>query len=114
MMDYFRKLPGFKRSASGLERQVLRKLPLLLLLGTLLPAGFVLLLDLSEMLEPAVLDKTIIFTIALVILYWTFMLVIGFAAFIIMVMKGPAYVADPYYPPDFKDRDDDDDSLREL
>lgn len=113
-MDYFRKLPGFRRSPSGLEWRVLRKLPLILLLGTLLPAGFVLLIKMTEVLEPATLDKTIMITIALVILHWTFMLVIGFAAFIVMIMKGPAYVADPYYPPDFKDGDDDKDPLREF
>ena len=114
MMDYFRKLPGFRRSASGLEWQVLRKLPWILLLGTLIPAIFVYALYLSDLLEPKVMDKTIIITIAVVILHWTLMVVVGFAAFIVMIMKGPAYVADPYYPPDFKDRDDDEDPLREL
>ena len=112
MMDYFRKLPGFRRSASGLEWRVLRKLPWILLLGTLLPAAFIYALYLSEVLDPKLLDRVIIITIAVVILHWTLMVVVGFAAFIVMIMKGPAYVADPYYPPDFKDRDDDD-PLRE-
>ncbi len=114
MMDYFRKLPGFRRSASGLEWRVLRKLPWILLLGTLLPAAFVYALYLSDVLDPKLLDRIKIITIAVVILHWTLMVVVGFAAFIVMIMKGPAYVADPYYPPDFKDRDDDDDPLREL
>jgi len=113
-MDYFRKLPGFRRSASGLEWQVLRKLPWILLLGTLIPAIFVYALYLSDLLEPKVMDKTIIITIAVVILHWTLMVVVGFAAFIVMIMKGPAYVADPYYPPDFKDRDEDEDALRDF
>lgn len=113
-MDYFRKLPGFRRSASGLEWRVLRKLPWILLLGTLLPAAFVYALYLSDVLDPKLLDRIKIITIAVVILHWTLMVVVGFAAFIVMIMKGPAYVADPYYPPDFKDRDDDDDPLREL
>lgn len=113
-MDYFRKLPGFRRSASGLEWRILRKLPWILLLGTLLPAAFVYALYLSDVLDPKLLDRIKIITIAVVILHWTLMTVIGFAAFIVMIMKGPAYVADPYYPPDFKDRDDDDDPLREM
>lgn len=113
MMDYFRKLPGFRRSASGLEWRVLRKLPWILLLSTLLPAAAVYALYLSEVLDPKLLDRVIIITIAVVILHWTLMVVVGFAAFIVMIMKGPAYVADPYYPPDFKDRDDDD-PLREV
>jgi hypothetical protein len=113
-MDYFKKLPGFNRSASGIEWQVLRKLPWILLLGTLLPAVFVYILYLSDLLDPKLLDKVIIITIAVVILHWTLMTVVGFAAFIVMIMKGPAYVADPYYPPDFKDCDDDEDPIREL
>lgn len=106
-MDYFKKLPGFIRTPSGLEWQILRKLPLYLLLGTMLPAVFVLILYGPEALEPQTLDKTIIVAISLVILHWTFMMVIAIAAFIIMLMKGPAYVADPYYPPDFNEADED-------
>jgi len=34
--------------------------------------------------------------ISLVILHWTVFFTVGIAAFIIMMMKGPAYVADPY------------------
>jgi hypothetical protein len=32
----------------------------------------------------------------LVILHWTVVLTVGIGAFIVMVMKGPAYVADAY------------------
>lgn len=112
-MDYFRKLPGFRRSPSGLEWRVLRKLPWILLLGTLLPAAFVYALYLGDVLDPRLLDRIRIITIAIVILFWTLMTIIGFAAFIVMIMKGPAYVADPYYPPDFKERDDESDPLSE-
>jgi hypothetical protein len=34
--------------------------------------------------------------ISFVILHWTVVVTVGIAAFIVMVMKGPAYVADPY------------------
>jgi len=105
-MNYFRKLPGFRRSPSGLEWRILRKLPRIVLLGTLLPIALVGLLYLGELLEPAPLDRIRIFTIAALILFWTLMVILGFGAFIVMVMKGPAYVADPYYPPDFKERDE--------
>lgn len=113
MMNYFRKLPGFKRSPSGLEWRVLKKLPLIILLGTILPVLFVLILHFTQWLEPLVLDKVIMITIGIVLLHWSFMLTIGIAAFIVMIMKGPAYVADPYYPPDFNERDDDN-PLREI
>lgn len=113
-MNYFRKLPGFRRSPSGLEWKVLRKLPLIILLGTVIPAAFVFILHWWNILEPRTLDRVIIFTIGLVSLHWSFMITIGIAAFIVMLMKGPAYVADPYYPPDFNDKNDEDDPLIKL
>ena len=106
-MDYFRKLPGFRRSPSGLEWLVLKKLPLTLSLGTALPAAFLWILHASGMIDKALYDRILIMTVSLVILFWTFMMVIAIAAFIIMLMKGPAYVADPYQPADFNDKDDD-------
>ena len=33
---------------------------------------------------------------SLVILHWATLLTVGFAAFVVMVMKGPAHVADAY------------------
>jgi hypothetical protein len=106
MMDYFRKLPGFRRSPSGLEWRVLKKLPLTLLLGTALPALFLWILHSSGLADDALYGRIFIMTVSLVILFWTFMMVIGIAAFIIMLMKGPAYVADPYQSADFNDKED--------
>ncbi|MCK7495937.1 MAG: hypothetical protein MZW92_37010 [Comamonadaceae bacterium] len=37
-----------------------------------------------------------IYAIAVVVLHWTIVFTIAIAAFIVMVMKGPAYVADAY------------------
>jgi hypothetical protein len=39
---------------------------------------------------------TDIYVISLIILHWTVIFTVGIAAVIVMVMKGPAYVADPY------------------
>ena len=68
-----------------------------------------LLLHLLEWLEPplesagglAMLD---VYVISLVVLHWTVMLTVAIAAFIVMVMKGPAYVADPYPMQESEDR----------
>ena len=38
-----------------------------------------------------------IYAISVLVLHWTVVFTVGIAAFIIMVMKGPAYVADPYH-----------------
>ena len=37
-----------------------------------------------------------IWVIGLVVLHWTVVLTVAIGAFIVMVMKGPAYVADAY------------------
>lgn len=42
------------------------------------------------------MTTTDIYVVSLVILHWTVLLTIGIAAFIVMVMKGPGYVADAY------------------
>ena len=37
-----------------------------------------------------------IYVTSLIILHWTVLLTVGIYAFIVLAMKGPAYVADPY------------------
>jgi hypothetical protein len=101
MAKLFNKLPGFTQAPPGDERRVLRLLPKVLVFGSLLltlPALLVrLLITLAPELESATLVSTVdIYSISLVVLHWTVVLTVGIAAFIIMVMKGPAYVADPY------------------
>ncbi len=101
MPGWFNKLPGFQQTPAGLERVVLRRLPRITVLGTavlLLPS---LLLRLFDWLAPTLenaggLDMVDVYVIGLVVLHWTVVLTAGIAAFIVMVMKGPAYVADPY------------------
>ncbi|MEN9905265.1 MAG: hypothetical protein RLZZ555_1830 [Pseudomonadota bacterium] len=101
MSRWFNKLPGFRKTPAGLERVILRELPRATLLGTgalLLPS---LLVRLLEWQAPALesaggLAMLDVYVISLVVLHWTVMLTVGIGAFIVMVMKGPAYVADPY------------------
>lgn len=100
-MNAFNKLPGFTPSPAGLERLVLRRLPAVLLLGTLLIGLPALLARLfpwtGSEADVAVGIMTIdIYVIAVVVLHWTIVFTIAIAAFIVMVMKGPAYVADAY------------------
>lgn len=96
-MNLFNRLPGFPRTPAGKERWILRRLPRIFLIGTLLlglPSLLVrLLLPAEETLQVMTTD---IYVISLVILHWTVVLTVGIAAFIIMLMKGPAYVADAY------------------
>ncbi len=105
-MNLFNKLPGFERSAPGWEQRIWRRLPAVLLWGTLLPLG---LAALNHALAPpasasgagsrALLlwDYTMF---GVVVLHWTLVLTIAIGCFIVRVMKGPAYVADAYPLPD--------------
>lgn len=96
-MKLFNRLPGFTRTPAGQERVVLRMLPKAFFLGTLLLALPSLLAHLVASPDDALaVTTTDIYVISLVILHWTVVFTIGIAAFIVMMMKGPAYVADAY------------------
>lgn len=100
-MSPFTKLPGFTRSPPGLERAILRRLPAVLVLGTLATALPSLVARMfpwqGSAVEVATLITTIdIYGISLAILHWTVVLTLAIGAFTVMVMKGPAYVADAY------------------
>lgn len=96
-MNLFNRLPGFPRTPAGKERVVLRLLPRIFFLGTLLLAVPSLLARLIASPDDALAVMTTdIYVISLIILHWTVVLTVGIAAFIVMLMKGPAYVADPY------------------
>lgn len=99
-MNLFNKLPGFTRSAPGWEQQTWRRLPAILLWGTLLPLGLAavnraVVPPASESGISALLlwDYTMV---GVVVLHWTLVLTLALACFIVRVMKGPAYVADAY------------------
>ncbi|WP_153132767.1 hypothetical protein [Dechloromonas hortensis] len=96
-MNLFNRLPGFPHPPASKERIVLRQLPKTFLLGTLLLAVPSLLARLTSSREDVLaVTTTDIYVISLIILLWTVVFTVGIAAFIIMMMQGPAYVADAY------------------
>jgi hypothetical protein len=101
MNFFFKKLPGFTQSPPGLEREVLRLLPRILLLGTLFLCVPSLLAriypwDGSQTLVALRITSIDIYMISALTLHWSIAITVALAAFIVMVMKGPAYVADGY------------------
>ncbi|MCK6391035.1 MAG: hypothetical protein L6Q40_08450 [Azonexus sp.] len=97
MMNPFKQLPGFTPIPAGAERMVLRWLPKTFLFGTLgLAVPSVLARLFADEASPLRVTTTDIYVISLIILHWTALLTVGIAAFIVMLMKGPAYVADAY------------------
>lgn len=97
-MNLFNTLPGFMRSPPGLERIVLRHLLPAAAWGTLILS--LALLAAALLKRPGALSMAEIYLMGLFPLYWSSLLCAGIAAFIVMVMKGPAYVADAYPLPD--------------
>ncbi len=101
MADWFRRLPGFKPEPPGAERAILRSLPRVLVYGSLLLASPSLLVRLGERAaagagEASIAMSVDMLVLAVICVHWNVVLTVAIAAFIVMVMKGPAYVADAY------------------
>ena len=108
--EFFKRLPGFKQTPAGQERDVLRWLPKVLTLGTLLLCLPSLAVRLWFADAPAYevgprITTVDIYAISVMVLHWTVVLTVGIGAVIVMIMKGPAYVADAY-PMEGMDRPD--------
>jgi uncharacterized BrkB/YihY/UPF0761 family membrane protein len=97
------RLPGFQRSPPGLEWTLWKRLPLILLIGTVVPLGLALALwwaapgQLSGAAERELLLLTYRL-IGLVVLHWTLVLTLAIGCAIVLLMNGPAFVADAYPP----------------
>ena len=104
-MTWLRKLPNSQRHPPGLEWRILRNMPRILLVGSLLPAlvaalARILPTNASALESKATLSLVDIYAIAAVFLHWTLVLTVSIACVIVWLMKGPAYVADAYELPD--------------
>ena len=102
-MNAFNRLPGFTRTPPGKERKVIRALPMTFLVGTLLlalPSIFVRFFPWTgtETEIATRITSFDIYVISFVILHWTGVFTVGIAAFIVLLMEGPDYDADPYPP----------------
>ena len=100
-MVLVRKLPGYRTAEPGLERKTLRLLAPALAIGlAILMAPSVALRILPWDMHPMELAlltaKADIYAAACMLAYWNVLVFIAFAALIVVLMKGPAYVADAY------------------
>ncbi len=103
-MEGFKRLPGFTRSASGLEWSIWKRLPAVFFWATAVPlavgvAAWVAAPGVPGGAEDAALMLTIYQLIGLVVLLWTLLLTLAIGCAVVIVMKGPAFVADAYPPP---------------
>lgn len=107
-MNWFNKLPNIntnnKPVASGLEWTLWLKLPLITVAGTLLPLAVLAPVYLwqgeSPGPEAARSLLMMVYVVAGVVLFhWSMVITVGIGCLIVMVMKGPGYVADGYLLP---------------
>jgi hypothetical protein len=110
-MQPFRKIDGH-REPPGLEREVLKKLPMYVAGGTFVPAlvaAFSRLFPPADFV-PAEIAKQIRFidymALGAVFTVWTAALTVVIGCVVVIVMKGPIYMADSYpmEDPDHPDR----------
>ena len=104
-MSLFNRLPGFERSPAGFEWALVRRLPRIALAGIVAPLLCLLAARLAVAWanDDAAAKLATTFEIALasvVILYWTIVFTVALGCVIVMIAKGPAYVADAYPLPD--------------
>jgi hypothetical protein len=94
MSKWLKKLPGYQVYEPGLERKILRALPQFIFFGILaigmpsLLARFLLSTQAQKIID--------ILVIGTEIFYISMIITLGIGAFIVMLSKGPAYVADAY------------------
>jgi hypothetical protein len=94
MSKWLTKLPGYQVYEPGLERRVLRELPQFTLLG-ILAIGLPSLLA-RLFLSAKAQYMTDILVIATEVFFLSMVMTVAIGAFIVMLAKGPAYVADAY------------------
>lgn len=98
-MNLLRKLPGSRRSPPGLEWSVLRRLPMIFVAGTVVLIVAALASTLAPGGDAAAAKLATTVQIALasaLVLHWTVVFTVALACVIVVIAKGPAYVADAY------------------
>jgi hypothetical protein len=100
-MNWLNNLPGFKRSPAGREWRLWKRLPFILGLGTAVPMLAAGVFWCASPGEPSAAEAgnlmlLIYGLIGVVVLHWTLVFTLAIGCAIVMLMKGPAYVADSY------------------
>jgi hypothetical protein len=104
-MNLFNRLPGLECAPAGRERALSPRLPLVAFTGTVVPLLCVLAVRLAaaHASNDAAARVALTLEVALAsvtILYWTVVFTGALGSLVVVIAKGPAYVADAYPPPD--------------
>jgi hypothetical protein len=103
-MNWLKRLPGIERTPHGREWALWKRLPIILLCGTALPAIVVLAIWWAAPGQPSAAEERALWLvtyqlIGLVAFQWSLVATVAIGCAIVIVMKGPGFVADAYPPP---------------
>lgn len=98
-MKYLNKLSGFTQSASGFEWTLLKKIPQIFFLSGLVPCAIMLKLYLMNDVLDGEQSKIVYQCLGVLFSIWFFVGTVVIGCIVVIIMKGPAYVADPYELP---------------
>jgi hypothetical protein len=101
-MNWLRQLSGGRRANSGMEWWLWRRLLVIGVIGTLLPLLILGLLYFLKDTNPSeqttkMLQMAGFACLGAIIFNWTMILTLGIGCVVVMIMKGPGYVADGYW-----------------
>lgn len=99
MIDFFKKLPDATRYPIGIEWPILKKIPLVFVIGTALIISPAVMIHLKNTIVTAAQYQTIYLCLGIMFTFWFFVGVLAIGCVLIMLMKGPGYVADAYELP---------------
>lgn len=98
-MGLFNKLPNFVKTPSGYEWVLFKKIPQILLLGVAILGGCIAYLNHLSDLPQAVAQRYVYICLGLLFTHCFFVGAAFIGCIVVIIMKGPAYVADPYELP---------------
>lgn len=103
-MNWLRRLPGIERTPPGREWALWKRLPLILACGSAVPLIVGLALWWSAPGQPSAAEERALWLvlyqlIGLLAVHWSLVLTVAIGCAIVILMKGPGYVADAYPPP---------------
>jgi hypothetical protein len=98
-MGLFNKLPGFVKTPPGDEWILFKKIPKIFLSGISILLACIAYLHFFSDLPPTVAQRYIYLCLGLLFTHCFFVGVAFIGCIVVMIMKGPAYVADPYALP---------------
>lgn len=98
-MNLFKRLPSRRSNRIGVEWRVFKFTPLAFIVGTLLILSPASIIYMQNGVINAAQYQMIYVCLGALLTYWFFLGVLAIGCFIIILMKGPGYIADAYQLP---------------